>query len=181
MGRGLRELGIEWIPAYSPQAKGRVESCFGTLQDRLVKGLRLAGVNTTEEANRYLEEVFLPHWNRRFAKAPANPADVHRPVGPEQDLASSLALAESRRVGNDYTIAWDGRKWQIPKSAVGPGLRRAAIRIEQRLDGTLMARINGKAVELTVCGEKRPQVQGEKHPAKRFVPGPGESRWMPDE
>ena len=70
MGRALRELGIQWVAAHSPQAKGRVERCFGSLQNRLVKSLLLAGISTPEEANRHLEEIFLPEWNQRFARVP---------------------------------------------------------------------------------------------------------------
>jgi hypothetical protein len=81
MGRAFRELGIEWIAAHSPQAKGRIERCFGTLQDRLVKGLRRAGASTLEEANRYLEEQFLPEWNGRFTVMAGSEVDAHRSVG----------------------------------------------------------------------------------------------------
>lgn len=180
MGRALRELGIQWIAAHSPQAKGRVERCFGTLQNRLVKGLRLAGARTLEEANEYLEAVFLPEWNRRFTKAPANPTDAHRPIGAQQDLASSLAVVEPRKVLNDYTVQWQGQKWQIPKAAARPGLRGSSIRIEERLDRTMVAQIKGAAVRLELCGEERqPDTEPEtKAPAKRFVPRPGQSRWM---
>ena len=78
-GRALNELGVELIPAHSPQAKGRVERLFKTVQDRLVKELRLAGVSTLEAANRFLDG-HLPIYNRRFSVQPAQPADLHRPV-----------------------------------------------------------------------------------------------------
>ncbi len=179
MGRALRELGIEWIAAHSPQAKGRVERCFGTLQDRLVKGLRLARAGTLEQANAYLEAVFLPLWNSRFAQPPANPTDAHRPLGAQPDLASSLAVVEPRKVLNDYTVQWSGQKWQIPKAVVRPGLRGSSVRIEQRLDGTMMARINGAAVPLEVCRERPTKTEPATEPVrKRFVPKPGQSRWM---
>ncbi len=179
MGRALRELGVQWIAAHSPQAKGRVERCFGTLQDRLVKALRLAGVGTREDANRYLEEVFLAEWNERFARSAAHAADAHRPVGAQLDLASVLAVVEIRRPDNNYTVPWKGRKWQIPKAAIGTQLRRAPIRVEERLDGRMMAQLSGKAVELTLCEEAtRPQAKPMKRPGKRFVPPPGQSRWM---
>jgi predicted DNA-binding protein (UPF0251 family) len=77
MGRAFRELGIEWIAAHSPQAKGRIERCFGTLQDRLVKGLRRVGARTLEQANRYLEKQFLREWNERFTVAPESEVDAH--------------------------------------------------------------------------------------------------------
>jgi hypothetical protein len=173
----LRELGIEWIAAHSPQAKGRVERCFGTLQNRLVKALRWAGIGTLAEANGYLEQNFLPEWNQRFTRPPAHAVDAHRPMGAEQELASVLARVETRTVGNDYTVPWSGQKWQIPKASIGVGLRGSSIRIEQRLDGTMAARIRGDAVILSVCEESRPQTKPAPRPGKRFVPPPGQ-RWM---
>ena len=120
IGRALRELGIELIHAHSPQAKGRVERCFGVLQDRLVKGLRKAGASTKAEANRCLQQVFLPRWNQRF-RAPAQPADAHRPLGKGQDLDSILSHAEQRLVDNDYTVSWDGKLYRIPRRRFGRG------------------------------------------------------------
>jgi len=178
MGRALRELGIEWIAAHSPQAKGRVERCFGTLQNRLVKALRLAGIRTLEQANEFLEERFLPEWNQRFARRPAQVQDAHRPLAAEMELASALARVETRKVGNDYTVPWNGQKWQIPKAAIGVGLRGRSIRIEQRLDGTLRARIDGHFVLLTVCREPQPPARLAPRPGKRSVRPPGQSRWM---
>ncbi|MGD0578327.1 MAG: ISNCY family transposase [Bryobacteraceae bacterium] len=178
MGRALRELGIEWIAAQSPQAKGRIERSFGTLQDRLVKGLRRAGANSLEEANRYLEEEFLPEWNRRFTVQAANAVDAHRPLGAWLVLESILSWVEPRQVTNDYTVAWRGQHWQIPKEAVRPGLRRATIRIEARLDGSLWARIEDRCVALTVCPKAEKRIEPTKRPARRYVPPPGQSRWM---
>lgn len=179
MGRALRELGIQWIAAHSPQAKGRVERCFGTLQNRLVKGLRLAKARTLEQANEYLETVFLPEWNSRFTKPAANPIDAHRPIGAQQDLSSSLAVVERRKVLNDCTVQWNGHKWQIPKVAARPGLRGSSVRIEEHLDGMMVARINGAAVQLEACRERQPETKPTtKQARKRFVPRPGQSRWM---
>jgi transposase InsO family protein len=110
MGRALRELGIEWIAAHSPQAKGRIERCFGTLQDRLVKGLRRAKATAQEEANRYLEQEFLKEWNDRFAVAAASEVDAHQPLGSTLSLESILSHVEQRRVTNDYKVAWGGSK-----------------------------------------------------------------------
>lgn len=178
LGRAFRELGIEWIAAHSPQAKGRVERCFGTLQDRLVKGLRTASAATIEEANRYLQETFLPEWNERFAIQPESAVDAHRPIGDTLSLESILSHVEQRQVNNDYTVAWQGRFWQIPKEALRPGLRRSAIRVEARLDGTVQARIGSRFVILHVCERPDQAVQTTKRRAKRYVPRPGESRWM---
>jgi len=178
MGRAFRELGIEWIAAHSPQAKGRIERCFGTLQDRLVKGLRKAQAGTREEANRYLDEEFLPMWNERFVVEAGSEVDAHRPLGETLQLASILSHVEPRQVSNDYTIAWQGRTWQIPKPAVRPGLRRSTVRIEERLDGTLQARSGEQFVELTVCEKPTKAAVTRQRPARRHVPPPGQSQWM---
>jgi hypothetical protein len=181
LGRALRELGIEWIAAHSPQAKGRIERCFGTLQDRLVKALRKAGVKNLAEANAYLEAVFLPEWNRRFARAPASIVDGHRPLE-KLELASILSMVKTRRVGNDYTVTWSGTRWQIPRSAIRPGLRGSRLRIERRLDASMVARIEGTFVGLECCQERPAQraveVKTSQPSRKRFKPAPGESRWM---
>ena len=180
LGRALRELGIEWIAAHSPQAKGRIERCFETLQDRLVKALRQAGVKSMEEANAYLEEVFLPEWDRRFTRAPARVVDGHRRLE-KLELASILSVVETRRVANDYTVPWSGDKWQIPRSAIRPGLRGSRLRIEQRLDGSMVARIERTFVGLQPCeetSEQRVEVKTSQPSRKRFKPSPGQSRWM---
>jgi transposase len=179
MGRAFRELGIEWIAAHSPQAKGRIERSFGTMQDRLVKGLRRAGAASLEEANRYLEDEFLPEWNRRFVVKAASEVDAHRPVGDVLCMDGILSHVETRRAMNDYTIAWEGQRWQIPKEKVRPGVRGATIRIEARLDGRLMARIGEEYVELRVCvPAERVMAESRKRPARKHVPAPGTSRWM---
>jgi transposase len=179
MGRAFRELGIEWIGAHSPQAKGRIERCFGTLQDRLVKGLRKAGAGTMEEANQYLEAEFLPQWNTRFIVKADSGVNAHRPLGETLLLESILSHMEQRQVTNDYTVAWEGRRWQIPKAAVRPGLRRSSIRIEARLDGRLQARIGHDFVTLTVCEKAvRREAAEVRRPARRHVPAPGKSQWM---
>jgi hypothetical protein len=151
IGRGLQELGIVWIPAHSPQAKGRVERSFGTAQDRLVKGLRVAGARTLEQANQYLEEEFLPWWNQHLVVQAASPADAHRPLGDEHDLAASLSQVVSRQVDNDYTIRLDGKVYRIMADAMPTGLRGASIRLEQRLDGSLAVRFRERYFAVAQC------------------------------
>src|ERR1035438_5132747 len=102
IGRALRELGIGWIAAHSPQAKGRVERFFGTAQDRLVKGLRLAHADSLETAQTYLKQEYLPHWNQSFTRVPEGSADAHRPLGAEHQLAAILSHGEERFVTSDY-------------------------------------------------------------------------------
>ncbi len=179
LGRAFRELGMEWIAAHSPQAKGRIERCFGTLQDRLVKGLRKAGAATIDEANRYLEAEFLPEWNRRFVVKTDSAVDAHRPLGEALCLESILSHVETRKVMNDYTIAWQGKHWQIARERIRPGLRGSTIRIEERLDGRLMACIGPECLPLSVCEKaEKTSVPGRTRPARRYVPPPGASRWM---
>ncbi len=179
IGRALRELGIEWIAAHSAQAKGRVERCFGTLQDRLVKALRKAKVGTLDQANVYLEKAFLPLWNQRFVRPPASTVEGHRRLQ-KLDLSSILSVVEPRGVSNDYTVQWRGVKWQIPRAAIRPGLRGSRLRVEQRSDGTMVARIDGRSVALQRCdGTTAPnQIRMARRPGKRFQPAPGQSRWM---
>src|ERR1700726_3049132 len=113
LGRSLRELGIGWIPAYSPQAKGRVERSFQTAQDRLVKGLRVAGASTLEQANEYLEQEFLPWWNKTLTVTPANADDAHRPLEKQHDLAAILSYVENRQGEENYTIRFPSEVYQI--------------------------------------------------------------------
>jgi hypothetical protein len=174
--RALDELGIGRIAAHSPQAKGRVERSFGTMQDRLVKGLRRAGARTLDQANRYLAEVFEPDWKQRFGKRPANQVDAHRPLRKDHNLASTLSHVEMRTANHDYTLRWLGERYQLPKQEVRPRMRKAKLRVEQRLDGTLMARWEGREMPLHLCPEPaRSQPEAKKiHPRKATPKG----RWM---
>ena len=167
IGRALQELGIESITAYSPQAKGRVERSFGTAQDRLVKGLRVAGATTIEQANAYLESEFLPWWNATLRVRPAHPDEAHRELGPEHDLDSALSHVETRRVANDYTIRFRGKSYQIDRKAIVPGLRNGRVRVESRLDGVLVARFGKHELALKRCGA---QPQSERARAKSAQP-----------
>jgi transposase-like protein/biotin operon repressor len=159
IGRALRELGIVWIAAHSPQAKGRVERSFQTAQDRLVKGLRVAGVTTLEQANRYLETEFLPWWNQHLKVVPKNSTDAHRPLDREHDLAASLSVVETRQVTHDYTIRFDSKLYQIAREDIRTGLRGANVRIESRLDGSLKVRFQQHYLSVSLC-LTRPKVAG---------------------
>jgi len=151
IGRALRELGIEWIAAHSPQAKGRIERFFGTAQDRLVKGLRLGGARTLEEANRYLEKEYLPQWEQSFTVVARGATDAHRPLGKEHDLASILSHVEDRIVTSDYTVRYQGKIYQMGRSDIRPGLRGGRVRVEQRLDGSLAVQFRQRYVSVTEC------------------------------
>jgi len=141
--RALEQLGIGWIPAYSPQAKGRVERFNGTAQDRLVKELRLAGACTLEAANEVLDKTFLPWFNRRCTVKAASGNDSHRPMFPGLNLAAILSVQESRTVANDYTIRYHNQAYQLLPPA-HPGLRGGKVIVESRLDGKRHIRFKGK-------------------------------------
>jgi transposase len=151
IGRALRELGITWIAAHSPQAKGRVERNFATAQDRLVKGMRVAGVKTLEQANQYLNEDYLVWWERELTVEAANPDDAHRPLEKSHNLAASLSYVETRQVRSDYTLRWDGKFYQIERAAIATGLRGANVRVEQRMDGTLAVRHGDRYLPIKEC------------------------------
>ena len=185
IGRALEELGIEPITAYSPQAKGRVERSFGTAQDRLVKGLRLAGATTTEQANAYLESEFLPWWNTTLRVTPAHPDEAHRQLGPEHNLDSALSHVEARRVANDYTIRFQRKLYQIDRKAIVPGLRGGKVRLESGLDGKLVARFGKHELALRRCLTRPESKDAEKKAAAvEKAPGPVPRRkgsdWMKD-
>jgi transposase len=150
-GRALKELGIEWIAAQSPQAKGRIERLFETLQDRLVKEMRLAGIDTLEAANHFLETRFLPEWEQRFTVTPRNPRNAHRRLGREHRLEEVLSVRVARKVTDDHTVSWDGNRWGVPREEVCAGLRGAQVEIERRLDGTHWLRFRGRYLPLHPC------------------------------
>jgi len=164
IGRALQELGIPWIAAHSPQAKGRVERGFLTAQDRLVKGMRVAGVKTLEEANHYLETEFLPWVKATLAVAPANPDDAHRSLEKHHDLAAILSHVEMRRVNNDYTFPLDAKTYRIVRKDICAGLRGAYVRVEQRRDGSVAARFANRYLRVERC-DQRPKAKPAK-PAK---------------
>src|SRR5262249_2304754 len=119
VGRALDWLGIEHIPAYSPEARGRSERMFGTLQDRLAKELAHAGIRESEAANRFIRDVFLPAHNARFAKPPAIAQSAFVAADPAM-LAEVLCIEEERIVARDNTVAYAGLRLQLPQSPLRP-------------------------------------------------------------
>ena len=179
IGRALRELGIGWIAAYSPQAKGRVERSFGTDQDRLVKQLRLAKVKTMQAANQFLEKEYWPEWNQRFAHPLNGITDLHRGLTPQLDLASALSHVEQRVIGNDYTFSFASRRYQIARPDVKAGMRGKSVRVELGLEGTLRARFEGRYVEVSECGAKAVvEPKPARPPARKDHNRGGKSQWM---
>jgi transposase len=136
VGRALRQLGIEFIAAYSPQARGRSERMFGTLQKRLPQELRVAGITTMEEANRYLRETFLPEHNARFCIPAQEPGSAFVAwVG--NGLEDILCIQEDRVVGNDNTVRYKNKTLQIHKDKHRFHYVKANVRVHEYSDGSL--------------------------------------------
>lgn len=137
MQRAWEELGINVIFAESPQGKGRVERLWGTFQDRLVSELRLEGISSVEEANKYLHTTFLPKYNKRFTKEPHIQETAYREVPEEIDLHHIFCIKETRQVQGDNTISYKGNKYQILPTETRCGFAKAKVEVQKRLDGTL--------------------------------------------
>src|SRR3982750_708461 len=150
IGRALQELHIVWIAAHSPQAKGRVERGFSTAQDRLVQGLRVAGAGSLAQANAYLEQQFLPWWNRTLTVEAKNDCDAHRPLTQEHELPSILSHVDERQISNGYTVQHRGKTYQIPPNQVRTGMRGSKLRVEARLDGTIAMRLDNQYVRVEI-------------------------------
>lgn len=141
--RAMNELGIEVIPANSPQAKGRVERGFDTHQDRLVKELRMNGISAMAEANLYLWQHYIPGHNKRFAVPPASTVNAHRPLLLTHRLEQTLSLRSERRLMNDFTLRHNNKFFQVLDREglrVRPGDK---VQVEQRLDGSTHLRFEG--------------------------------------
>lgn len=135
VGRALNQLGIELIPAYSPEARGRSERMFGTLQGRLPQELRLAGITEMEAANLFLKETYLPQHNANFAIKPSEPGSAF--VAFAGNLKDTLCIQEERVVGNDNTVRYKNLVLQIPEDTHRHHYVKAKIRVHQYPDKTL--------------------------------------------
>lgn len=135
VGRALERLGVEHIAAYSPQARGRSERVFHTLQDRLVKELALKEIDTVEAANLFLCDVYIPEYNARFAVAAAQEGTAFVAI-PGVDLAEILCVQEDRQVGNDNCVSFNRLKLQIPESPLRAHFVKTRVKVRQYPDGT---------------------------------------------
>ncbi len=135
-GRALKQLGIEHIAAYSPQARGRSERVFSTLQNRLPKELKLAGIGTVEAANRWLRETYMAEHNKQFAIAAEQEgsAFVADAMGAWREI---LCVQEERSVGNDNTVKWRRLSLQLPPSRLRAHFVKAKVRVHEYPDGAL--------------------------------------------
>lgn len=144
--RAMAQLGIEPIFANSPQAKGRVERSFGTHQDRLVKELRLAGISNINAANKFLQKTYIPNHNARFAVAPANTFNAHRPLLKVHNLDAILSVQLIRTLANDFTLRYNNKYLQLLKNQKIRLRPKSKILIQSRLDGSLHLNFKGVAL-----------------------------------
>ena len=166
------------ILAGSPQAKGRVERSFGTAQDRLIKEMRVAGVDTLGGANRFLTQWWTPFSNERFAVAPRDPVEAHRPLPPGMDLEA--LFAETREVRRDFTIRFRNEYRQIPEregAHVAPGSK---VVVEVRLNGETRIRAGDLYLEAECLGRARPRPRPASSPEKPAKAKPSPPKPGPD-
>jgi transposase len=177
VGRALAHLGIEHIAAYSPEARGRSERMFGTLQDRLTKELTLAGINAIDAANRFLRDVYLPLHNARFAR----PAPIAENAFVSADpalLAETLCIEEDRVVARDNTVAYGSRRLQLPQSRMRAHYVKARVKVREYPDGTLaifhgprcLARYDGEGNE--IAAPSAPSMASCSTPSRPGLPAP---------
>lgn len=188
-GRAMKELGVELILANSPQAKGRVERRNGLFQDRLVKELRLEGINELSQANDYLRERFLPELNRRFTVEAASEADVHRPRPAQLDAV--LSWEEQRTVQRDWTVAHNGQWYQISPRHDALSLANKKVVVRQRRNGKVELVYQGQVLSAQALPARpeRPKPAPRRvgrltvsrpapeHPWRRFGVASGRRHW----
>jgi hypothetical protein len=164
-GRALGELGVELIPAHSPQAKGRVERLFHTFQDRVIKEMRLADVSARDAANQFLER-YLPIDNRRFAVRPAQVADLHRPRPARGEWDRSLCIKTPRGLRRDWTVAHHGHLYQVQTN-----VRATHVLVEACVDGTMRITYQGRPLAFHAITARPVTVVEVKrvHPPRRPV------------
>ena len=154
-GRALQELGIRKLHAHSAQAKGRIERLFNTFQDRVVKEMRLHGVSTIDEANKFLVS-YLPVYNRRFSVEPKKEEDLHRTVK-DLDPDTIFCIKTERTLKNDHTIQLDGKPYQIEDN-----IRAKRVIIEELIDGTMRIRHKGVQVAFHEIVERPAKPEKER-------------------
>jgi transposase len=145
VSRALKTLGIRQILARSPEARGRSERAFGTIQGRLPQELRVAGIKTYEAANRYLERTFVPDFNRRFTVTPAHPESAFIPLA-GLDLELALSEQHERVVAQDSTVSLDGLKLQLPRTRDRAHYVRCTVTVHRLADHTLAISYLGKVL-----------------------------------
>jgi transposase len=158
--RAMDELGIEVIYANSPQAKGRVENLFGTLQDRLIKEMRLSGIKNKEEGTRFFREEYIPIHNSKFAVLPREKANLHRPLLASDELTRIFTIQSKRLVSKDLIVQYKNTRYQLlPEAGYRHTLKKMKITIEENREGKTCFRYKGKIIASSVAAG---QIQRQK-------------------
>lgn len=154
--RCMSDLDTRLITAHSPQAKGRIERLFDTLQDRLVKELRLAKINTPEEANIFLKETFIPKFNKKFGVIPTKERNIHKTLTKtdKKNLDRIFSVQETRTINNDFTIQFKNNWYQLAEIQLTTVRAKEKVLVEERLDGTIHFSLRGKYLNFTNLPEK---------------------------
>ena len=155
-GRALAELNIDIICANSPQAKGRVERMNETLQDRLVKELRLRGISSMEEGNAFLPE-YMDEYNRRFARAPRNAHDAHRPLQDDEDLDEIFSWQEERKLSGNLTVHFKGETYLVKPEPETTALAGKRVLVHEWADGRVEIRAEGRSLPYSLF-EQNPRI-----------------------
>lgn len=162
-GRALKELDIELIYAYSPQAKGRIERLFATLQDRLVKELRLRGISTIQEANIFLEKSYWADFNKRFMVKVQNKEDLHRAIIKGLNLDKILCIRTERTIRNDNTITHNSKLYQLKEAFP----KKSKIVVQERVDGSMIMTHQEVRIKYKEIANRPEKVQQHKLKARR--------------
>ncbi len=164
--KAMKLLDIQVINANSPQAKGRIERLFGTLQDRLVKELRLNGINTINAGNKFLKEVFIPKFNAKFSVMPQKQGDVHRQLTQKEriQLKSIFSIKSARRINSDYTIQFKNHFYQLEEIQPTTIRPKGRVVVEEWLNKTIHFKFKDKTLKVFILPEK-PKKISCKQPA----------------
>lgn len=178
--RAMKDLDINVIHAHSPQAKGRIERLFNTLQDRLIKELRLAKINTINEANEFLKKEFIPKFNDKFAVQSKKQANLHRQLNKidKQNLNRIFSTQDQRIVNNDFTIRYQTKWLQLLEKQPILILRKDTVLIEQRINGEIYISKKGKYLSYAILPE-RPKKENEKSMSKITALTNTKTNWKP--
>jgi hypothetical protein len=170
--RAMKELNTGIIHAHSPQAKGRVEKLFKTLQDRLIKELRLAGISTIKEANEFLKKVFLPKFNAKFMVEPRSKANLHKKLNEQEKkkLDSIFSRQCQKVVMNDFTISHKKKCYQLEKIQPVTICKQDRVTVEERMDQAIRIRLRGKYLNYRLLPEK-PKKINSKNNIQWVIPG----------
>lgn len=165
--RALDELNVKIIYAQTPQAKGRIERAFETLQDRLTKELRLAGINTIEQANAFLE-TYLPKYNARFAVKPFKKTNLHRPARKSIKLNDIFCIKEFRTISNGFTFQWRNRKFLIKNPSIT--MKKQRVCVMEHFDGSLQLKLKNKYLQFVEITDKDLQaINNSQRAAQKLI------------